>query len=156
MAGYINTIQDMERLFYDSRYQGLLTPNDLQAPMDIRKDAGAVTSGVTGVFNAIFGAQAWVQLNMEANTFGVIPKSVHGRSGWRVITTRAVTLGTAGVAENAGLPAAVKPIFAEVSALPKTIPVVWNIHPVALVYVSATVLGELAWLPLTTVVLLMD
>ena len=115
----IQTIEEMEKLYYSQLGQQFLQPDDMMSPF-ITKDA-AVTSGLTGVYNAVYGAQAWVQLNMEANTFGMLPKVPWTRSGWRVITARTTTLGSAGQSEDATLPATVKPTFAEVSTKPKLI-----------------------------------
>ena len=35
----------------------------------LRKADAPVTTSTTGTFNAIFGAYAWAQLNLEANAF---------------------------------------------------------------------------------------
>ncbi len=115
----IQTIEDMERLFYSQKGIAYLSESNLLNPF-ITKDA-QVTSGVTGVFNAVYGAQAWVQLNMEANTFGALPKFPWNRSGWRAITARGITALAGGVAEGAALPATTKPTFAEISTKPKTV-----------------------------------
>ena len=115
----IRTIEDLEKVFYSGAGQKFLSTDDLLSPF-VTKDA-AVTSGTTGVYNAVYGAQAWVQLNMEANTFGALPKVPWGRSGWRMITARAGTIGTGGVAETANLPATAKPTFAEASTKPKLV-----------------------------------
>lgn len=121
-AETIQTIEDMEKLFYSQGGRAFLNADDLLSPFVTKSDA-PVISTTTGVYNAIYGAQGWVQLNMEANTFGVLPKVPWGRSGWRAITLRtsggaAPTVG--GTAEAGSLPETVKPTFAEVSTKPKT------------------------------------
>lgn len=121
----IKTIEDLEKLYYSRAGQAFLTPDDMLSPF-LQKDAPVITT-TTGVYNAVYGAQAWVQLNMEANTVGFLPKTVHKRSGWRMITARASTLGQQGVAETASLPASTKPTFAEVSAKPKLVPTVFQV-----------------------------
>lgn len=110
MSFRIRTIQDMERLYYDEEFNSYITKVD--AP---------VLSTTTGVYNAIYGAQVWAQINQEANVWGVLPKTPWQRSGWRVLTTRAGTTADGGVAENATLPDTIKPLFLEVSTKPKTV-----------------------------------
>lgn len=118
MKDVIKTIEDMERLYYSRAGQQFLNPDDLMSPFFAKADDPVITT-TTGVYNAVYGAQAWVQLNMEANTFGVLPKTVWNRSGWRVITARTATLPYGGRAQTAALPDTVKPTFKEVSTLPK-------------------------------------
>jgi len=115
---YIQTIEDMELLYYNPDGQQFLSPDDLISPFIGKADA-PVISTTSGVYNAIFGNQAWVQLNMEANTFGVLPKLPWTRSGWRVISARAGTLPQGGKSETAALPDSIKPTFIEVSTKPK-------------------------------------
>lgn len=119
MSSIIQTIEDMEKMYYSKAGQALLTQDDLLSGI-VQKDA-PVLSTTTGAYNAVFGAQAWVQLNMEANTFGALPKMPWGRSGWRAITARSTTLPYGGVAENGAIPATVKPTIAELSTKPKTV-----------------------------------
>lgn len=115
----INTIEEMERLYYSKKGIPFLQPDDVMSPF-ITKDA-PVLSSTSGVYNAVYGAQAWSQLNLEANTFGSLPKMPHIRSGWRLITVRAHSQGTGGQAENASLPATLKPTFIEASTKPKLV-----------------------------------
>lgn len=106
---YIRTIQDLEELYY-GRGKGWIEKAD--AP---------IISTTPGVYQAIFGAKVWVQLNLEANAWGVIPKKVWDQSGWRVITARASATVTGGVGENGTLPETIKPTWATVSTKPKTV-----------------------------------
>jgi hypothetical protein len=115
---YIRTIEDMEALYYKKSGMAILGSDDTVA--NIAKIDAPVLTGTTGVYNPIYGAYAWAQLNLEANAFGVLPKNVWHRSGWRVITTRSAGTGADGRAEAAALPDSVKPVFAQVSTLPKT------------------------------------
>lgn len=108
---YVRTIKDLEDQFYGGLYN---------QPFMQKTDA-PVISTTTGVYNAVYGAKCWVNLNLEANAFGVVPKVPWDRSGWRLITARASSTATGGVAENAALPETIKPTFAEVSTKPKTI-----------------------------------
>lgn len=124
----INTIEDLEKLYYSKAGQQFLNAEDMLSPF-FNKDAPVLTT-TTGVYNAVYGSQAWVQLNMEANTFGVLPKFPWKRSGWRVISARTTTLPFSGRAETATLPATVKPTFAEVSTKPKLAAVTFEVGEV--------------------------
>jgi hypothetical protein len=128
-GGYIRTIDDMERLYYSRAGLQMLGEDDVSSVI-AKVDAPVITS-TTGVYNPIYGAYAWRQLNMEANVFGVLPKVAWTRSGWRVITARSAALATGtGVAENAALPESFKPTFAQVYAKPKTCANVFEVSEV--------------------------
>ena len=58
----IRTIDELEALYYG--YNRNL----------LRKADAPITTSTVGVFNAIYGAYAWAQLNLEANAFGILPK----------------------------------------------------------------------------------
>lgn len=102
-----NTIQE----FVDSVYAGEREYMQTDAP---------VTSSTTGVFNAVFGAKVWSQLNQDANTFGALPKYVWPQSGFRALTARAAASG-GGVAEGGAVPDTIKPTFAEITVTLKQI-----------------------------------
>lgn len=108
---YIRTIKEMEDQFYGSLYD---------SPYMQKSDA-PVISTTTGIYNAVYGAKCWVNLNLEANAFGMIRKVPWDRSGWRVITARASSSVTGGVAENGTIPETNKPTFGELSTKPKTV-----------------------------------
>ena len=116
MANY--SMEQLERLYYGAG-QKYLSPEDTSYYFS-KADAD-VTTSTTGVYNAVFGADVWVQTNHEANTFGVLPKYAAKRSGWRVITAEAGSAADGGVAQNGAVPDTTKPTFATVSALPKTV-----------------------------------
>jgi len=125
MTEVIKTIEDMEKLYYTSIGQQYLGASDVQAGFIAKTDA-PVVSTTTGVYNAVFGVQAWIQLNMEANTFGVLPKVPWTRSGFRAITARGNTMPYGGVAEGGAIADTVKPTFAEISTKPKTMHVTFE------------------------------
>ena len=110
----IRTIDELEALYYG--YNRNL----------IRKADAPVTTSTTGTFNAIFGAYAWAQLNLEANAFGILPKHAWDKSGYRVITAKPTmtttngntTLG--GTAEGGTIAETVKPTLQEIDIRPKT------------------------------------
>ena len=110
----IKTIDELEALYYGHN-RNLL-----------RKADAPITTSTAGTFNAIFGAYAWAQLNLEANAFGILPKYPWDKSGWRVITAKPVlnttngntTLG--GTAEGGLIAETVKPTLQEIDVRPKT------------------------------------
>lgn len=110
----IKTIEDMERYYY-----GL-------GVADVMKADAPVLSTTTGIYNPIYGAKVWSQLNLEANTFAMLPKAVWDHSGFRVLTARAPisgswTVAPGGLAENSLLPDTTKPTWAQLYAQPKII-----------------------------------
>ena len=80
-----------------------------------------VVSTTTGVFNAVFGAMAFNQLNMEGNAWAVLPKYPWQHSGWRAITADAGSTADGAYTEAAALPATIKPTFAEISLTAKEV-----------------------------------
>lgn len=108
--GYIRTIADLEREYY----------LDPQRRDYLQKDAPVIT-GTTGVYNPIYGMKVWEWLNMEINAWSLIPKAPWNQSGWRVITARGAATVSDGVAENGAIPATIKPTFAAVKTIPKTV-----------------------------------
>jgi len=92
----------------------------------ISKADSPITTATSGTFNAIFGAYAWAQLNLEANAFGILPKYPWDKSGWRMITAKP-TLNTTnsntvlgGTAEGGLIAETVKPTLQEIDVRPKT------------------------------------
>ena len=110
----VKTIDELEALYYGHN-RNLLR----------KADAPVVTS-TAGTFNAIFGAYAWAQLNLEANAFGILPKYPWDKSGWRVITakpslasnTNQTALG--GTVEGGVIADTIKPTLKEIDVRPKT------------------------------------
>ncbi len=112
----ITTIDELEAQYYGYN-RNLLR----------KADANILTS-TSGVFNAIFGAYAWAQLNLEANAFGVLPKYPWDKSGWRTITAKTdmacdccsniTTFG--GTPEGGNIGCTVKPTIEELEIRPKT------------------------------------
>jgi len=104
----IKTIDELEALYYG--YNRNL----------LRKADAPITTSTAGVFNAIYGAYAWAQLNLEANAFGILPKYPWDKSGWRVITAKPVlntnsgntVLG--GTAEGGTIAETIKPTLQEI------------------------------------------
>lgn len=122
----IQTIDELEAIYYG--YNRNL----------LRKADQPVTTSTQGVFNAIFGAYAWAQLNLEANAFGILPKYPWDKSGWRTITAKADNLldadtemcavddgvnnnPTGGTVEGGLIADTIQPTLCEVDVRPKTI-----------------------------------
>lgn len=103
------TIQELEEHYYGSQ-SGMITKSD--AP---------VLSSTTGVYNAVFGKFVWATFNQEANTIGIMPKTVWDKSGWRLQTARAGSSADGGVAEGGAVPETIKPTFLEVTNNLKTV-----------------------------------
>ncbi len=118
MRNQIQTIQDLERLYYATPFFG--------SAGFMQKSDAPMLSTTTGVYNAIYGAKVWVNLNMEANAFGMIKKVPWVKSGWRLITGRGSATVSGGVAENGALPDTIKPTFIEKSTKPKTVAHAFN------------------------------
>ena len=110
----IRTIDELEALYYG--YNRNL----------LRKADAPITTSTVGVFNAIYGAYAWAQLNLEANAFGILPKYPWDKSGWRVITAKPVLNTTnsntvlGGTAEGGLIAQTIKPTLQEIDVRPKT------------------------------------
>ena len=90
-------------------------------PHTVQKANAPVLTSTTGVYNAIFGAMAFSQLNNEANIFAMLPKKPWSHSGWRAITADAGSTAEGGVEENGTIPDTIKPTFYEVTTSPKQV-----------------------------------
>lgn len=87
----------------------------------IAKIDAPILSTTTGVFNAVYGAMAFSQLNNEANAFALLPKYPWQHSGYRVITADAGSSADGGVAQGGAIPDTIKPTFAEITVPPKEV-----------------------------------
>ena len=105
----ITNIHELEALYYGASGDG-----------SVQKQDAPVLSSTTGVYNRVFGQFVWATFNQEANTVGIIPKTVWDRSGWRLQTARAGSSADGGVAEGGAIPDTIKPTFLEVSNSLKT------------------------------------
>lgn len=120
----LQTIDELEAIYYGHN-RNLL-----------RKADAPVTTSTQGVFNAVFGAYAWAQLNLEANAWGILPKYPWDKSGWRIITSKADSLADKGSGNNTALGGTVeggliadtiKPSIEEVDIRPKTVHLPFNV-----------------------------
>ncbi len=72
-----------------------------------------------GVWNPIYGAQAWYLLNTEANWFAAMPKLVWDKSGFRTINGYTRTASTMAMSETGTLPTPTIPNIQVVKITPK-------------------------------------
>jgi hypothetical protein len=72
-----------------------------------------------GVWNPIYGAQAWYQLNTEANWFAAMPKLLWDKSGYRTINGYTRTASTMAISETGTLPTPTIPTIQVVKITPK-------------------------------------
>jgi hypothetical protein len=77
------------------------------------------TGSGTGVWNAIYGAQAWYQLNTEANLFGTLPKLSWDKSGFRAVTGWTRTAASMAITETGTLPTPTTPTITTIKYTPK-------------------------------------
>ncbi len=112
------TFQDVMQM-YDSG--GLAPVMGAEDSFFAKSITGAINvgSGGTGVWNPIYGAQCWYQLNTEANLFGLLPKLTWDKSGFRTVAsfTRAATLMA--ITETGSLPTPSTPTINTVKLTPK-------------------------------------
>lgn len=119
---YAKEMAYLEWMYYGPG-QRFLSPQDKNFSghsWSLTKGDVDVTTSTTGVYNAVYGAFAWIQTNHESNAFGVLPKYSFDKSGWRVITADAGSAADGGVSQNGAVPSTAVPTWLEVSALPKT------------------------------------
>jgi len=99
MAGYINTIRDLEAETYG--IGGAFGGNDilkqagvtqgLHTAHDIADTAASGVTGIsttTGLYNVLYGQKVWSMLNREVNALSMIAKRPYTSSGWRVLKSR--------------------------------------------------------------------
>lgn len=108
-------------LQFENIGQMLAAAYGTNAVAQVAKADAPVLSGTTGVFNPVFGAMAFSQLNNEGNAFALMPKYPWPRSGFRVITADAGSTAGGNLDNSSGIaaiPATIKPTFAEITVTP--------------------------------------
>ena len=95
MAGYINTIADLEAETYGLSQTGafgnqlLKAQGTLQGIHTAHDGAQTGPSGINAnLYNQIYGQKVWSMLNRECNALSVIAKRPYTSSGWRVLSNR--------------------------------------------------------------------
>jgi hypothetical protein len=108
------TFQDIMQ-FYDT---GALSP--IVSPDDSVFTKTMINTGAgTGVWNPIYGAQAWYQLNTEANLFGLLPKLTWDKSGFRTVAAFTRTSPSMTITETGTLPTPTVPTISTIKLVPK-------------------------------------
>jgi len=69
--------------------------------------------------NPVYGAQAWYQLNSEANLFGVLPKLTWDKSGFRAISSFTRTAASMAISETGTIPSPTVPNILTIKLTPK-------------------------------------
>ena len=111
------TVKDLELFYSGLPGHPFLNLGDIAVLM---KAAGEVSTAISPqFFNAVYGAQVWYQINVEANAFAAIPKTTWPRTGWRVIKALSTTPDTIGISETGTLPSSVRPEVEVVKTKPK-------------------------------------
>jgi len=150
MSGYIKTMKDLEASSYGLRGGN---GNALLKAAGVVGGLGGVghdlqpafsgASGLTDLYNVLYGQKVWSMLNQEVNALSMIAKRPYTSSGWRVLKSRpqggsgsAFALGSGnagsaapkasvigGVAENESLSniTALAPEYTKLNVSPKTI-----------------------------------
>jgi len=150
MSGYIKTMRDLEAASYGLRggngnalLKSAGVVGGLAGAGHDLQTAFSGATGMTDLYNVLYGQKVWSMLNQEVNALSMIAKRPYTSSGWRVLKSRpqggsgssfAIGSGAAGsaspkadliggVAENAalsGIPA-LAPEYTTLKVTPKTI-----------------------------------
>ena len=96
MAGYINTIADLEAQTYGiaggAFNNQLLKAGGGLSGIHAGHDAATQTSPTSGIngnlYQVLYGQKVWSMLNRECNALSVISKRPYTSSGWRVLSDR--------------------------------------------------------------------
>jgi len=99
MAGYINTIADLEAQTYGTSAIGGFGNQLLKATGGVQAlhgghdqtlgiGTGTTTAATGDIYNKIYGQKVWSMLNRECNALSVIAKRPYTSSGWRVLSER--------------------------------------------------------------------
>jgi len=98
------TFQDVMNFYESQTLMPQISPEDT-----VFMKAMINTGMGLGVWNPIYGAQAWYNLNAEANWFGIMPKMAWDKSGFRVITSFTRTPSSMAISETGTLPVPTAP-----------------------------------------------
>lgn len=118
----IKTLGDLDILYGGQEYGKMVSTYF----RDVAKADTPVLTTTGGVASVHYGAGIWVQLNMERNVFGIIPKKPFGpQRGWRVITDFPTNMINA-PAENGLIPDTDAESFEQVFTLFRTVTTNFN------------------------------
>ena len=102
MTKYINTMKDLEAATYGGGGNNLLkaagivgrlhssdgTAGFVGSSGDALTLNGTAATGLTALYNMVYGQKVWSMINQEINPLSVLPKRPYTSSGWRVMTAR--------------------------------------------------------------------
>ena len=115
MMTRVLTMQDVMTYFEGNAVQPSLSLGDYPS---VQKSIINTGMGL-GVWNPIYGAQAWYQLNTESNWFAAMPKFTWDKSGFRTINGYTRSAGSMGMSETATLPTPTIPTIEVIKINPK-------------------------------------
>jgi hypothetical protein len=108
------TFQDVMNFYESQTLTPQISPED-----SVFMKAMINTGQGLGVWNPIYGSQAWYNLNAEANWFGIMPKMNWDKSGYRIITGFTRTASSMGISETGTLPTPTAPAIQVIKLNPK-------------------------------------
>ena len=98
MTKYINTMRDLEMATYGGNSNGNLLKaagvvGSIGSGFTGSSDAalnlnGTAATGLTALYNMVYGQKVWAMMNQEINPLAILPKRPYTSSGWRVMTSR--------------------------------------------------------------------
>jgi hypothetical protein len=128
MSARYLTIEDIELFYTGATQHPFVLHSDL---LDVMKTAGDISTAASNVLTKVYGALLWSQLNMEANVWGLLPKTTWVRSGWRVKTLMALSADySIALTETGDLPASVYPDIETIAVAPKVQAEVFDVSDV--------------------------
>ena len=98
MTRYINTMKDLEAATYGGGTSnnllkaagvvGSINSGFTGSSADALTLNGTAATGLTALYNMVYGQKVWSMINQEINPLSVLPKRPYTSSGWRVMTAR--------------------------------------------------------------------
>jgi len=123
----LKTIFDMERYYYGGVQVDAFSSDRFDPTYFMKTDA-IHGIGTTGLWNRIYGANAWAQFNRDVNIFGALPKVAWIHSGFRALTNRSDFYNTiVGIDSGMTIPDAKTMSWEQVSLTPQIVSVVFEI-----------------------------
>ena len=104
MSKYIQTMKDLEAATYGYgstlggnsvlKAAGMVAsissgfPGSSGAALGVGAGSTAAATGLTALYNMVYGQKVWSMINQEINPLSILPKRPYTSSGWRVMTAR--------------------------------------------------------------------
>ena len=97
MAGYINTIKDLEAATYgmsgsggNSLLKAAGVVGGFGTPHDAASNPFSAAANLGDLYNVLYGQKVWSMINREINALSMLPKKPWNASGWRILKGRSV------------------------------------------------------------------